>query len=89
MGGRTISVCDAGDAVCDYDPDADEVSPTSVPVHTSYALVDAADSWDMEGARAPRVVADLRFLRLPPRHLTFPRSSPPVRKTGLFAAVGR
>ena len=26
IGVRTISVCDAGDAVCDYDPDADEVS---------------------------------------------------------------
>ena len=36
VGVRTISVCDAGDAVCDYDPDADEVSPTAVAIHTSY-----------------------------------------------------
>lgn len=38
MGVRTISVCDAGDAVCDYDPDADEVSATAVAIHTSYTV---------------------------------------------------
>ena len=40
IGSRTISVCDYGDAVCDYDPDADtdEVSPAAVAIHTSYAL---------------------------------------------------
>ena len=37
VGSRTISVCDLGDAVCDYDPDADEVTPAAVAVHTSYA----------------------------------------------------
>jgi hypothetical protein len=37
IGSRTISVCDYADAVCDYDPDADEVSPAAVTVHTSYA----------------------------------------------------
>jgi hypothetical protein len=36
VGTRTISVCDAGDAVCDYDPDADEVSPKAVAIHKSY-----------------------------------------------------
>jgi len=36
VGVRTISVCDAGDAVCDYDPDADEVSATAVAIHTGY-----------------------------------------------------
>ncbi len=36
VGVRTISVCDAGDAVCDYDPDADEVSPIATAIHTSY-----------------------------------------------------
>src|SRR4029079_2206546 len=39
IGARTISVCDLGDAVCDYDPDADD-SETAyarrVSVHTSY-----------------------------------------------------
>jgi cutinase len=37
IGGRTISVCDYGDAVCDYDPDAEEVTSAAVAVHTSYA----------------------------------------------------
>ena len=38
LGVRTISVCDAGDPVCDYDPDAeDEVSAAAVAIHTSYA----------------------------------------------------
>ncbi|MCV7416364.1 cutinase family protein [Mycolicibacterium litorale] len=37
VGARTISVCDLGDAVCDYDPDAEEVTATGVAVHTSYA----------------------------------------------------
>lgn len=35
---RTISVCDLGDAVCDYNPDAeDTMNPAAVAVHTSYA----------------------------------------------------
>ena len=40
LGSRTIDVCDLGDPVCDYDPDADEddVSPAAVAIHTSYAL---------------------------------------------------
>ena len=37
IGSRTISVCDLGDAVCDYDPDAEEVTPAAVAIHTSYA----------------------------------------------------
>src|SRR5215212_2761759 len=41
IGVRTISVCDAGDAVCDYDPDAEEVSPAAVAVHTSYTTADS------------------------------------------------
>ena len=41
IGVRTISVCDAGDAVCDYDPDAEEVSATAVAIHTSYTVADA------------------------------------------------
>ncbi|WP_283613788.1 cutinase family protein [Mycolicibacterium poriferae] len=47
MGSRTISVCDLGDAVCDYDPDAeDEMNPAAVAVHTSYAR-SATDSWTL------------------------------------------
>lgn len=35
---RTVSVCDLGDAVCDYDPEAeDTMNPAAVAVHTSYA----------------------------------------------------
>jgi Cutinase len=37
IGSRTISVCDRGDAVCDYDPDAKKVSPVAVAIHKSYA----------------------------------------------------
>ena len=45
IGSRTISVCDRGDAVCDYDPDADEVSPAAVAIHTSYALSSAGGGY--------------------------------------------
>jgi hypothetical protein len=41
VGVRTISVCDAGDAVCDYDPEAEEVSPVAVAIHTSYTTADS------------------------------------------------
>ncbi|OBB19615.1 cutinase [Mycolicibacterium setense] len=37
VGARTISVCDRGDAVCDYDEDAEEVTANAIAVHTSYA----------------------------------------------------
>jgi len=37
IGARTISVCDVGDPVCDYDPDSDELSPAGIAIHTSYA----------------------------------------------------
>jgi hypothetical protein len=49
MGARTISVCNIGDAVCDYDPEAeDEMNPAAVAVHTSYARsASAMDSWTM------------------------------------------
>ena len=43
IGSRTISVCDRGDAVCDYDPD--EVSPAAVAIHTSYALSTAGSGY--------------------------------------------
>jgi hypothetical protein len=38
IGSRTISVCDRGDAVCDYDSDSKQVTPAAVAIHTSYAL---------------------------------------------------
>ncbi|CAN5277042.1 cutinase family protein [soil metagenome] len=45
VGMRTISVCDRGDAVCDYDPEADEdeVSSYAINVHTGYA--DGSYDW--------------------------------------------
>ncbi|MGA5464318.1 cutinase family protein [Mycobacterium sp. NPDC050041] len=44
VGSRTISVCDLGDAVCDYDPDAeDTMNPLAVAVHTSYASTTTGD----------------------------------------------
>jgi hypothetical protein len=46
IGARTISVCDLGDAVCDYDPDADDSEAAyarRVSVHTSYATTAGLD----------------------------------------------
>ena len=46
IGARTISVCDLGDAVCDYDPDGDDSSAAyarGVSVHTSYAKTSGLD----------------------------------------------
>ena len=37
IGSRTISVCQLGDAVCDYDSDAPAVTATAIAIHTSYA----------------------------------------------------
>ena len=37
IGARTISVCDLGDAVCDFVEDSDEVSSRAIAIHTSYA----------------------------------------------------
>lgn len=42
---RTISVCELGDAVCDYDPDLEETSPTSVAIHTGYATGPSGYAW--------------------------------------------
>jgi len=38
IGARTVSVCDVGDPVCDYDPDitTDALSPAALAIHTSY-----------------------------------------------------
>ncbi len=47
IGSRTISVCQLGDAVCDYDSDAPSVSATAIAIHTSYAnsLTSAGYPW--------------------------------------------
>lgn len=36
MGARTVSVCDIGDPVCDYNPDIDEVPASAIAIHTAY-----------------------------------------------------
>jgi hypothetical protein len=36
VGSKTISVCNLGDAVCDYDEDSEAVMATAVAIHTSY-----------------------------------------------------
>lgn len=46
IGARTVSVCDVGDPVCDYDPNKAEVSATDIAIHTSYApAVSGAHAW--------------------------------------------
>ena len=46
IGARTVSVCDVGDPVCDYDPDTTEVSAADIAIHTSYApAVSGAHAW--------------------------------------------
>lgn len=37
MGARTVSVCDVGDPVCDYDPATTTMSAADIAIHTSYA----------------------------------------------------
>lgn len=46
IGARTISVCDLGDAVCDYNPDDEETSVSyarGVAIHTSYGTTGGLD----------------------------------------------
>lgn len=63
VGSRTISVCELGDAVCDYDPDAETVTPAAMAVHTSYAVSPSGGyAWtsplyQLLGAAAPSVAA--------------------------------
>jgi hypothetical protein len=44
-GARTISVCELGDAVCDYDEDAEKVSPMATLIHTSYTTSRSGYRW--------------------------------------------
>ncbi|MCV7281866.1 cutinase family protein [Mycolicibacterium flavescens] len=45
IGARTISVCELGDAVCDYDPEAEEVSKVATMIHTSYTTASGGYRW--------------------------------------------
>lgn len=55
IGARTISVCDVGDPVCDYNPDTTTLSAADLAIHTSYApTVSGPHAW---GAPLYTVVA--------------------------------
>lgn len=45
IGARTISVCELGDAVCDYDPEAQETSPIATAIHTGYTNSTGGYRW--------------------------------------------
>ena len=46
IGARTISVCDVGDPVCDYDPATADMSASGMAIHTAYApAVSGAHAW--------------------------------------------
>jgi cutinase len=47
IGARTVSVCDVGDPVCDYDSDtSSEASPAGIAIHTAYApAVSGVHAW--------------------------------------------
>ncbi|WP_328362713.1 cutinase family protein [Mycobacterium sp. NBC_00419] len=46
IGARTVSVCDVGDPVCDYDSDTAAVSDTAIAIHTAYApAVSGTHAW--------------------------------------------
>jgi len=46
IGAKTISVCDVGDPVCDYDPDTSTLSTAELAVHTAYApAVSGKHAW--------------------------------------------
>lgn len=45
IGARTLSVCDAGDPVCDYDPDAPKVSDAAIAIHTAYSPTSGGHAW--------------------------------------------
>ncbi|MBI3691684.1 MAG: cutinase, partial [Mycolicibacterium aromaticivorans] len=46
IGTRTISVCDVGDPVCDYNPDTGKISDAAIAIHTSYApAVSGPNAW--------------------------------------------
>ncbi len=46
IGARTVSVCDVGDPVCDYDADAEEIPASAIAIHTAYApATSGAHAW--------------------------------------------
>jgi hypothetical protein len=70
IGARTVSVCDVGDPVCDYDPEQEAVSPASIAIHTAYTpAANGAHAW---GA--------------PLYHLVVGAGAAPARATHLSAA---
>ena len=62
VGARTVSVCDLGDPVCDYNPDTTQMSPAEFAIHTGYAPTSSgAHAWTAPlyrlAASAPSVTA--------------------------------
>ena len=46
IGARTVSVCDVGDPVCDFDPATSDMSASEMAIHTAYApTVSGAHAW--------------------------------------------
>ena len=46
IGARTVSVCDVGDPVCDYDPATSDMSASAMAIHTAYApAMSGAHAW--------------------------------------------
>lgn len=46
IGARTVSVCDVGDPVCDYDAEAEELPASAIAIHTAYApAVSGLHAW--------------------------------------------
>jgi hypothetical protein len=48
LGSKTISVCDLGDAVCDYDEDSEDsesVMATAAAIHTGYDISKGGQAW--------------------------------------------
>lgn len=68
IGARTVSVCDVGDPVCDYDPDTTELSAADLAIHTSYSpTASGAHAW---GAPLYNLVAGATAAQTPSMELT-------------------
>lgn len=74
IGARTISVCELGDAVCDYDPEAEETSPIATVIHTSYTNSTGGYRWTqpLYGLLGPAGVAEAPAAPVMPLAATAP-----------------
>lgn len=88
IGARTVSVCDVGDPVCDYDPDtSDVVSPAGIAIHTAYApAASGAHAW---GTPLYGLVMSAAPVPVPPGELTTDGSDPPVESASSAETFAR